>query len=483
MSLLPSIKVNSLVFFLYLALLNLSFFAGYVFQANSVMLWTLLILYLTITIYCIFEIGKHITLLVFLITFFTFLMGRIYIPFFFDIDDIIVNFGVAEFYKETYLHILSSLFVSLLLVFLGYLTIHNKNIGSTSIDFNSDEILTVRRISKILVYITFVFAFIMAIEKIRFVATFGYFSYYLDFSSSLPYPIRIIGALFEPCVFLFLATMPSKKECKPVLLIYFLIGLSYLGFGQRGGFILYVLFIITYYFLRNKVNPGGSKWIGRKGIIMILIAIPFLVSFLYVFATIRLDTQPADSNKIMLSFLFQQGVSMEVIGFAYEYEDQLPKGKLYSIGDIIDYFNHHKIAQIFLGREPIKPQSIDRALNDHSLDAALGYIVKPHLYLRGGGLGSSYIAEAWKDLGYVGIIIFSFIYGIILASIQKWANRSVWKGAFGFIMFVEIIYSPRARAIKFLYQFFSIGLILMIIAVYLIYLYKKRSNRQIIHQL
>ena len=73
---------------------------------------------------------------------------------------------------------------------------------------------------------------------------------------------------------------------------------------------------------------------------------------------------------IILSFIYQQGVSVEVIGYTYEYEDYFPKGKVYSIGDIINYFNHNKIAQVFGDKEPIKSQSIEHALDDHSLDAA-----------------------------------------------------------------------------------------------------------------
>ena len=42
---------------------------------------------------------------------------------------------------------------------------------------------------------------------------------------------------------------------------------------------------------------------------------------------------------------------------------------------------------------------------------------------QGGGLGSSYIAEAWKDFGYLGVIIFSYIYGLILALIPQWCHK------------------------------------------------------------
>ena len=119
-----------------------------------------------------------------------------------------------------------------------------------------------------------------------------------------------------------------------------------MGIGQRGSFVLNFLFVITYLFLRNKIRPGNKPWIGRKGIISLLISMPLLVSFLYIFAYIRTDSNVIDSKNLILSFIYQQGVSVEVIGYTYEYEDYFPKGKVYSIGDIINYFNHNKIALV-----------------------------------------------------------------------------------------------------------------------------------------
>ena len=271
--------------------------------------------------------------------------------------------------------------------------------------------------------------------------------------------------------------MPSKKECRPIIFLYLFNGISYMGIGQRGSFVLNFLFVITYLFLRNKIRPGNKPWIGRKGIISLLISMPLLVSFLYIFAYIRTDSNVIDSKNLILSFIYQQGVSVEVIGYTYEYEDYFPKGKVYSIGDIINYFNHNKIAQVFGDKEPVKPQSIEHALDDHSLDAALTYFVKPHLYLRGGGLGSSYIAEAWKDFGYIGIIIFSYIYGLILALIPQWCRKGFWWTAIGFIMYNNIIFAPRARAIKFIFEFFSLAVILMLLGLYLYSRYKTKRSK------
>ena len=461
---------------LFLLFLSFVFIMGYWGENEMVMLTTLFSLFAYQCIYTFRNINDRITLLVFLVAFFTFLMGRILLPLFTDVNDLIVNIGGAEFYTQTYYHIYTSLFIALLFIYLGYHRAAQKD-SSIPITYQYDSVgvLAIRKYTKKLSYFTFLFASIVIYEQIRFVLVNGYFAFYVDFESNLPYPVILAGALFDYCVYLFLATMPSKKECRPIIFLYLFNGISYMGIGQRGSFVLNFLFVITYLFLRNKIRPGNKPWIGRKGIISLLISMPLLVSFLYIFAYIRTDSNVIDSKNLILSFIYQQGVSVEVIGYTYEYEDYFPKGKVYSIGDIINYFNHNKIAQVFGDKEPVKPQSIEHALDDHSLDAALTYFVKPHLYLRGGGLGSSYIAEAWKDFGYLGVIIFSYIYGLILALIPQWCHKGFWWTAIGFIMYNNIIFAPRARAIKFIFEFFSLAVILILISIYLYSKYKTRK--------
>lgn len=440
------------------------------------MLITLFSVFVYECVFTLRNIHRHITLFVFLIAFFTFLMGRILLPLFIDVSDLIFNIGGAEFSAQTNSHIYISLLLALLFIFFGYFKAEKKtNIKPTTYCYNSVEVLTIRKCSRILAYISFLFVCIVIYEQIRFVAVNGYFAFYIDFESTLPYVVILLGSLFDYCIYLFLATMPSKKEARPIIIIYLINGISYMGVGQRGGFVLSFLFIITYLFLRNKIMPGDSLWIGKKGIISLLVTMPLLVFFLYIFAYIRTDGEVVDSKNVMMSFLYQQGVSVEVIGYAYDYEDYFPEGKIYSIGDILNYFNHNKIAQVFGDKEPVKPQSVEHALEDHSLDAALTYFVKPDLYLRGGGLGSSYVAEAWKDLGYMGIMIFSYIYGLVLASIPRWCRKGFWWAAMGFIMYNNIIFAPRARAIKFVFEFFSLAVILLFLSLYLYSKYKSRK--------
>lgn len=63
-------------------------------------------------------------------------------------------------------------------------------------------------------YVCAVAACCINIEKMLFVLSNSYLSYYTDFSSRLPHFIGFIGSSFNLFFFLYLSTMPSKRELK-----------------------------------------------------------------------------------------------------------------------------------------------------------------------------------------------------------------------------------------------------------------------------
>ena len=78
---------------LFLLFLSFVFIMGYWGENEMVMLTTLFSLFAYQCIYTFRNINDRITLLVFLVAFFTFLMGRILLPLFTDVNDLIVNIG------------------------------------------------------------------------------------------------------------------------------------------------------------------------------------------------------------------------------------------------------------------------------------------------------------------------------------------------------------------------------------------------------
>lgn len=86
----------------------------------------------------------------------------------------------------------------------------------------------------------------------------------------------------------------------------------------------------------------------------------------------------------------------------------------------------------------------------------------------GYGVGSSYIAEAFHDLGYFGIAIFSSIYGIIMSIYKKYLYKNVWVTACFCIAITELLMAPRGYADAFFAQILNFTNIEAFLIIYLI---------------
>ena len=454
--------------------LSILFLVGFVTMDQTIMGVTLLLLFGGGVVYCLRRISEYITLLVFLIAFFTFLMGRMIIPLFYDTSNLIIDIGGEDFSISTLSHMYLCLYLALLFVFVGFIISHTycQNEGNYHFSSDSNEVLIIRDLTKKLLFFALPFIFLTTVESVMYVLREGYFAMYSDFQSRLPYLINLFSSLFNYAIFIFLATLPSKKEAKIPIILYISIAVLSLGTGQRGGFVLSFFFILMYMFLRNKLTPEDGPWISEKGLIAVAASIPLLLAFLFLMNYVRTERDDDMATNVLLSFFYQQGVSVEVIGYTKDYETFFPNGKIYLLGDIIDYFRYNVFTRTLTGSGSVEAQSVKHALEDNSLDAALTYLVKPSFYLSGGGLGGCYIAEAWKDLGYFGVCLVSSIYGFLLAKIPQWFKSNIWLASVGLVMFNQIIYAPRAHAIKPISIFTSV-------AVLLIYAYLYWASRNI----
>ena len=113
---------------------------------------------------------------------------------------------------------------------------------------------------------------------------------------------------------------------------------------------------------------------------------------------------------------------------------------------IIDYFAHGSFAQKFFHAEDLgSGNNLLWALKSNSFAHNMSYIEADD-YLEGHGLGSSYILEVFADYGYIGIILFSILLGVILI----WFVNVMRKMNFGSMIVINIImnifFMPRGEA-------------------------------------
>lgn len=430
----------------------------------------LLLAWMIVVGYSLLRLKTRLLLFFFCITIFTFLLTRLVLPYIVMTDYIESKMDaiIYSFSPEINRHVYRSLFISIVSIFAGYSMVKETDEVHFGFDIESETIQKIRWVSKnLFIFCTFFFA-IALMEKVKYVMENGYFSYYLDFKSGLPGIVGKLSNLYKPMLYLYLATMPCKKEARWLIYSFVLMAGFSLLTGGRSAFMLDCILVAVYYFLRNYLTPE-TPWISKKGMIAIIAALPILLIAMFMMASLRSneESDSASLTDLFFNFFFQQGISVQVIGLTHIYQDILNDGRLFSLGVITDNFNDNFIFRLMGMGVRYAPQSEDMALYGHSLANTLTYYHEPEAFLIGYGLGTCYIAEIWHDFGYLGLVLWNILYGFILAKSYQWAQRNIWMFALSLIMIMHIIYAPRGCACTFLSEsLLSPTLLIVFIFIY-----------------
>lgn len=438
------------------------------------------ICWLFLIIYCSGDLASRSALFAFLIAFFTFLMGR-------EIFEITGFHTIDSAFAEEYnLHAEQLIFISLVCLIIGYFVLSEIRLrrrrGVTDLTYDSTYYKTVRKVSGIVFWITFLFNFINLIDIVRYVMTYGYVAFYIGYEKNVPYIIEKIGDMCQIALFVFLATMPTKQESKYKIYGYILYLFMSLFSGQRSPLVSGLLTLFVYYMYRNSITTVKSdKWFGKFEKNLCIIFIPLLILSMPLINIVRLgdDITVQDIFDGMTAFFYQQGVSITVIKRALIFEGALPDGKFYMFGGLWDFFHSNVISRM-LGMVSYSKNTVEHALEGSSLQHALSYIVMGNYYLMGHGLGSSYIAEAFHDFRYAGVIIINFIYGYILKRLFDFKQYNVWIAAVALSMLNALFLAPRGNADGFVVSFIDLnswGTIFIIYIVTRMLMYSHSNHR------
>lgn len=436
-------------------------------------------LYLMIIIWVILFCGSlkqasaNMPLIAFLIAIFTFLMSRLTIPIFYKNDYISDSLDNMITFKDSTLDVVYCLLVvSMVSVCVGYY--NNKNNAKIKLQFDPQNatILRIRKASRWLFYFSSMFFFLQLFEKALFVWRNGYMDFYLSYEKMLPGIFYRFALFFQLSFYIYMATLPSKEEVKRIAIFYIFAYFLSLLTGARGEFILAVMFVIIYYVIRHYMRPDEC-WVTKKSFIFAAVAFPTICALMFVIMLIRGESELENNAFLLLlvDFFYSQGSSIQVVGLTVENQASIPPDKFYSFGQIIDNFNNNFIFHLLGIAKEYRSNSDEMAVYGHSLANYLTYTYQYKRFSQGGGLGSSYVAEVWNDFGYIGLAIWSYLYGKILAYIYKLIGKNVWLTALSFFMMMSIIYAPRASAIAFIADILSPTYLL---ALFFIYQYSKR---------
>lgn len=421
--------------FLLTVLNSFLFIGACIAEQTRIMFALLMILIGLIMCYAIFNKERTIVLAGFLISFFTFLLGRTFI--FFLISPFFKEIRILESLSQTSPYdakIFIPLYISLLCVYWGHYWGLNRFSYPFKIYFNQDQFN--RKIIAIRIfYITFPF-------KCFYVAKFAQNTLENSYANlnaviHIPFYINWLYLINTIAFICFLVSMPTKRELKIPIVLFLIITALSLYMGERGPVVANILFLLIYFISRDYIEKPTKRFVSKRTIFLLIVISPFALIFLNLFADFR-SSREIDSNGFLLdffNFFLQQGGSSHLIAMVDDY--QLPDtNTFYTLGPLTNYFSHWWHSSPYAG-------DMDVALYGNNLGATLTYLSNENYYLSGGGLGTQYIAELKVDFGYWGIVIYNVFLGIMLRYLSFDVKKSPYMQIFASLLIITILSLPR----------------------------------------
>lgn len=427
------------------------------------------------------DLKRNAYILLFLCTFFVFLLGRPFIEVFFGV---IKDYNVISLTNDAINHTYKVLMIGLIFLAIGYSSrITSKNntyyIGKHN-SVNLRTLNSVKICSKCFLYIFYICAIVVNVEKALFVSMFGYLESYMSYASKLPSIITQFADMAPVSIAVFLATLPTKKEVRIPLIMFLIANLLNLLGGTRYEAVSAVLFIFLYSIFRNKID--AEIWIDKKMIIACVLLVPVIMVFLISVEFWRGGRSIAGMGwkNLLETFFSSVGGSASIIGYEYMYHEQLVSNDiLYSFGGIWKSLHSNIIATKIFDCVVYQPQTVQNALYGHDLASFIAYKVNATRYLNGGGLGSCYLAELYCDFSYIGVAIGSIAIGRCIKIFNGLRQGALVRNFFTIFISLSIFRIPRDSFDYFLNQCVGIKNILLIFTIWILALFvKKRFQSQ-----
>lgn len=410
----------------------------------------------------------------FLISFFTFLMGRILINAITGETSLIKGAFIYDSgpSDKQLLITLTLLFVSVIIFSYSVLLTPKQKINYINFEIreknNGLEYACI-----IIFYITIIFEFVVSIEKFMFTYIGGsYTGYYISFARKLPPFVYKIAELNLPAFFSVLAFCPPKRDTKPIIFLYLLDGFIVLLAGQRNQLVRAALICFCYVLLRNKWD-NDDNWLSKKQLRTIIIALPFLIVALQAWGTMR-NGSVFNINGIFNAvgdFFRDQGTTSVVIYEGVELQNSFPVGVNYTFAPIVNFLLNNQITKLFYHTVLYTQQTTELALYGNNFGATLTYLYVPYNYSEGIGMGSSYVIEVFHDFGWLGVSIINILYGFLLVRLERYFSKPIkspWVGMILLLFADGILYAPRDSALNFLTNALNFTVLLYVILVYVI---------------
>jgi len=411
-------------------------------------------------------VNRKIILAMFSLVMFFFMLGNIFAY--------LINDEFSLFSTDLMIvkHVFNSLVIVILTVLLcSYIKMSNYQKNTQTIPYKSNHnTYTIRVFALVGFLITIFFSYVEVYQKVVFVTNNSYISYYLDFTPNIPYIFLVLSSLSSTFFYIFLGTLPNLKKMIFPTLLYIGIGVFSLFFGQRNHLILRILVLLVYYVLYTQSKNMQFR-IKIKYIITLIVSLPILIVFLSFWGSYRFNQEFEFNNiiDINLDFISSIGNSVSIIEYGLIYAEKLDSDVYYSLGEIEIFLRNNTISKLIgIQSIPNEPNTVETAIYGRSFSSTLMYYQNNYGYISGYGIGSSYIAEIYHDFSYIGIMIITLIYSMILVNIQKLKSINFLKIAITLSFTYFLFFSFRSTTFSFLTNTFTIPKIMIYIAFYFV---------------
>lgn len=412
-----------------------------VFTSANIIFTLTVITWVNLICFALSHIEKRSMLFAFLISFFTFLLGR-------DFLEVFFKYKVEAFSNEINNHAYICYLVSLVTIGISYTVIEKFRKFQVKIDkqtsYSDNYTFYLRKVSFYIFILSLCFAIVSKLVSIRYIGANGYYDYYADFSeylagNTLLYAITKVELCVPIALSIYMGTLPSKTQFKRPMMLYGLYMVISLLTGQRSTFMLGCLWFIVYFLFRNGTDET-EEWFPKKYFLFVILVFPAIAILSSVMNVWRQGGVFEVSNfwDSFIGFFYDQGTSSNAVKRAFEYADRIPSGFIYSF----EFLRSGILARI-LGIPIYHGNTVEHALYGGSFTHALGYVVMGTNYLAGQGPGSSYIAELFYDFQIGGVIVGSIIYSWLFVNISNIAKKSPLVFSACLAMITQLLWAPR----------------------------------------
>lgn len=352
----------------------------------------------------------------------------------------------------------------------------NQNINNLKDYITDSRTKSVYSLVNKIFWITIPFSYVYALLRAYYAITYGYVYLYNNpeafLSGSLSF-ITDISSINSAAYIILLSTLPKvfkvRKQTIALLIYYILLLLS----GSRTGLFRILFLIVSYFFIMRHSYEG--KVIPKKKIVKyIVIAIASIYVFSALFTNVvnmRTGTDYYSKDKSPIANLISsEGKTWKIVIDTFEVykKTTVDQHLRYYFMPLINTATMQFVFQkVGLGFVQASPYTSEYAINSYDYSHYYTYISNPALYLSGGGLGSSYLAESFFFGQYLGVVFHSILIGIFLSTFLCKVNKSLLKNAYMWTFIYNIFWSPRGSALGPFFSFFSFSNLIIFIALYM----------------